>query len=467
MNSNPVSVVLVGIGGYGGNYVRWMADLEAAGLARVAGVVDPMAEAAAAWHELAARGVPRFDTVEAFLHAAGGVGRPAAPAPTAGARRGIAADLAVIASPIAFHADQSCALLGAGISVLCEKPIAATVADARRMADSSAVGPFLEVGYQWSYSKAIQLLKADILAGRLGAPRGLSPWVAWPRSSSYYRRNSWAGAVTDPDGRLVLDSPVNKATAHYLHNMLYVLGPTVDGSARPKTVTGECYRANPIQNYDAACCRIETDLGAEILFFTAHCVKEKADPEFRFEFDDAVVEYRAGGEVVARLPDGQTKSYGDPFVDDSRKLRHCVARTASAATRKAGRDPQVAGASGAVRRGESSGGPHERPYEASPASGSDLFGSGPICPAPAAAAHTICVAGMQEIPVRVFDPAEVATETLGPPAGDGAPDILTYRPGLTEAMRRGFQSGRLFSEMGEAWASPATTVDLGPTGVKR
>jgi len=34
----------------------------------------------------------------------------------------------------------------------------------------------------------------------------------------------------------VLDSPVNNATAHYLHNMFYVLGHATDASAMPACV---------------------------------------------------------------------------------------------------------------------------------------------------------------------------------------------------------------------------------------
>ncbi len=43
-------------------------------------------------------------------------------------------------------------------------------------------------------------------------------------------------------GRLVLDSPVNNACSHYLHNMFYVLGDRLDRSDQPKWVTAELYR---------------------------------------------------------------------------------------------------------------------------------------------------------------------------------------------------------------------------------
>ena len=46
---------------------------------------------------------------------------------------GVRPDLLVIASPIAFHGVQTCSALELGVAVLCEKPVAATLDDVRRM----------------------------------------------------------------------------------------------------------------------------------------------------------------------------------------------------------------------------------------------------------------------------------------------------------------------------------------------
>src|SRR5438552_251290 len=73
--------------------------------------------------------------------------------------------------------------------------------------------------------------------------------VLGPRDEAYYNRNRWAGALRDAHGNLVLDSPANNACAHYLHNMLYVLGDVIDRSDPPATVTAELYRAHAITNY--------------------------------------------------------------------------------------------------------------------------------------------------------------------------------------------------------------------------
>jgi len=82
------------------------------------------------------------------------------------------ADLAVISSPIQHHAPQTILALEQGNDVLVEKPVAAVVQEALSMREAERrTGRPAAVGYQWSFSRAVQDLKADILSGRLGAPR--------------------------------------------------------------------------------------------------------------------------------------------------------------------------------------------------------------------------------------------------------------------------------------------------------
>ncbi|MGE9291956.1 MAG: Gfo/Idh/MocA family protein, partial [Puniceicoccales bacterium] len=268
--SAPVRLLLVGIGGYGAIHLRHIQSLQKEEKVILDAVVDPFPDRAADWPKLQKEGIPAFPTLEDYLS------------------QRSPAELAIICSPIPYHADQTDAALKAGMNVLCEKPIAATLSDARRMEASARSHPdqFLEIGYQWSFSHSIQALKQDILNGDLGAPLRLRTRVAWPRTDAYYNRNNWAGRNYTPQGQPVFDNPVSNATAHYLHNMLYLCGPAMDQSALPIRMEAECYRANPIETFDAACCRINTREGAEILFYTAHCASETDGPAFFFEFEN-------------------------------------------------------------------------------------------------------------------------------------------------------------------------------------
>jgi myo-inositol 2-dehydrogenase/D-chiro-inositol 1-dehydrogenase len=76
----------------------------------------------------------------------------------------------VIASPPAAHEAQVLACLAAGKPVLCEKPLTATAAAARRLVEADRDGR-LTVGFMRRRDPAYAELKARVDAGEVGAPR--------------------------------------------------------------------------------------------------------------------------------------------------------------------------------------------------------------------------------------------------------------------------------------------------------
>jgi len=396
--SEPVTVALVGIGGYGANYLKPFLQ-EPHGLnARLVAVIDPFAASSPHLAALQSRQIPLFPDLAAFYAAH-------------------TAELVVISTPIALHCPQTCEALAHGSNVLCEKPVSATIQDALAMqAAATRAGRFAAIGYQWSFSEAVQKLKRDILAGDLGAPRQLRTMVSWPRSAGYYKRNNWAGAQQTANGTWVLDSPINNATAHYLHNMFFVLGDTLSTSARPRSLQGELYRANPITNFDAGAVRITTDKGVELLFLSAHPVSEVIGPVARYTFEKAVVTIDENsatpGVFVARFNDGTVRDYGSPGHDVLGKLRQCL---------------------DAVRSGA------------------------PVCcDVAAATSQTLVVNGLQDsTPITPF-PAELIRR-MGEPG-----DELTYVQDLHTILTKCYERGVLPSELGTlSWARAGRRIDLG------
>jgi predicted dehydrogenase len=316
---DEVTIALVGIGGYGGFYLEQLfgdggKKSQEIGARLIAGV-DPYAEKSGNTEYFQHRNIPIYPDLSSFY-------------------QDNTADLVIIAAAIHFHAPLTCLALAQGSNVLCEKPLCATVSQAREMAQAeSASGKFVAVGYQWSHSNAVQLLKNDIMAGILGKPVRLKTKVFWPRYASYYQRNDWAGMLKSPDGQWVLDSPMHNATAHYLHNMLYILGSQTAESAMPATIQAECYRANPITNFDTAALRCVTEQGIEILFYTSHAVPELIGPIFHYEFEQATVAYLPSRDnpddpwsrrFIAQLRNGTTKDYGDPNEEDGLKIWQAI-----------------------------------------------------------------------------------------------------------------------------------------------
>lgn len=396
-SGQQVRLVLVGIGGYAGSYIAALLNQQGERDWVLVGAVDPLAERAPRYRDLQALGIPFFDSLEAFYDS------------------GAQADLAIISSPIQFHCAQSCTAMRHGTNVLCEKPASAVIDEALTMKRvSEETGCFCAIGYQWSYSPQILALKADILAGRYGAPKRLNSMALWARTDAYYHRNNWAGAQKNRAGDWILDSPVNNATAHYLHNMLFVLGPSLAEAATPVSVQAELYRANDITNYDTASLRVMTAQGAEVLFHTAHPVPFVRGPEFVFEFERGTVTYTAHSrKMTGVLADGEVIEYGNPVQDVSMKL--------AAAIRGA--------------RGE---------REAI------------VCEAGTAMMHTRVMNGAQESMGDIVEFPARDVYKLGVPGAQ-----IKVMTGLAERMLKAYEAGRLLSEAAPApWSRLGRVVNL-------
>ena len=294
----PLTVLLVGAGGYGAGYVRELLENGAPHALKLVGVADPYAAASPQFDALKASGTPLFDTVEQFYEQN-------------------TADLAVIVTPIQFHARQVIACLNHGSHVLCEKPAAATPEDVQRMiAARDETGRMLAIGYQWCYDEAMLCLKADVEAGLLGRPVALKSIVLWPRPISYYQRGlGWAGKKYDRSGAPIFDSVASNATAHYLENMLWLTGEGWQG-VDIEDMAVRTLRANDIETFDTIVMDATLENGAKLLFVASHAVgaAEKQEPAFIYEFENATVRFGGIGEVgkniTAVFRDGTVKDYG-------------------------------------------------------------------------------------------------------------------------------------------------------------
>ncbi len=391
--SHPITVALSGLGGYGQEYLDELLNPRYAGRITLAGGIDPQPERCARLADLRARGAPIYNTLADFY-------------------RDHSADLLIVSAPIHEHAPQTCLGLQHGSHVLCEKPLAATVQEADAMiATRDKAGKQVGIGYQWSFEPAILTLKRDIMAGRFGRPQRLNTLALWPRSHAYYARNTWAGKQKTAGGAWVLDSPVNNAVAHYLHNMLFLLGAQLDRSATPVSIQAELYRANAIENYDTAALRVIVEGGAEILFYASHAVSERVGPVLRAGFERGVIHMDGLSErLIAQTDDGAQIDYGIPDNGVRGKLEAML---------------------NAIEHGA------------------------PVtCGIETARAHTLCVNGAQEsAPITPFPAAHIHEI-------DSADGRLTCVAELGAALQACAQAGQLPAEMGFAWARAGSVIDL-------
>lgn len=303
-----MKILLVGAGGFAQNYINILLAEKAPSI-ELQGIVDPYFAASEEKARIESRGIPIYDTMQAFYahHTA---------------------DLAIICTPTHLHCEQSVFAVANGSNVLCEKPLAPTVKEAERMNNAQKeYRRFIAIGYQWSFSDAMRKLKKDILSGVFGAPLSFKTLVCWPRSRGYYERGSgWAGRI-QKDGRLVLDSIASNACAHHLHNMLFLLGDTMETSAPTELLRAECYRANAIENFDTCVMKMRTARGVDLYFAASHATKEQKNPTFIYSFEKGRVMYSEDEtpQLRAEFQSGDTKIYGNPSENAFQKLADCIA----------------------------------------------------------------------------------------------------------------------------------------------
>jgi predicted dehydrogenase len=389
-----VSIVLVGIGGMGGVYLRALFENPSRGNFSLVGTVDPNPERCPDLEKLLTLKVPVFRSLGDFY-----------------ARQ--TADLAIISSPIHFHCDQTCLALEHGSHVLCEKPPAATVQEVRRMIEArDKAHKQVTIGYQWSFSEAIQRLKSDVNGGVFGRPRRLRCLYLWPRDDAYYHRNDWAGKKQDARGRWILDSPANNAMAHDLHNMFYVLGKTRETSALPVQVEAELYRANAIENFDTIALRCRVEGKVEVLFFASHAAGRDTGPVFSYEFDKGTASV-SGRDVAVRADfwTGESQVYGFPDAEPLKKLWDVIesARTGRPAA----------------------------------------------CGLEAALSQTLCLNGAQD---SMPDIPDFPRPLLSVEGGPERTSVCVE--GLAEALADCYETSQLPSEAGLPWARRGRLIDL-------
>jgi scyllo-inositol 2-dehydrogenase (NADP+) len=186
----PLRAVVVGLGriGFG---------LHAPAVARhpgfrLAGVMDPLverrAEAEVEWR------VPSFASLDAMLETT----RP---------------DVVVIASPSSLHVEQACASSAHGAHVLCDKPVARTVAEFDRMLAAAQAAGRRFLSYQpHRLDPQVRALKAIIGRGMLG-----QIYLIKRARCNYVRRGDWQAFQAHGGGMLY------NYGSHCLDELLWII----------------------------------------------------------------------------------------------------------------------------------------------------------------------------------------------------------------------------------------------------
>jgi predicted dehydrogenase len=187
-------------------------------------------------------------------------------------------DIVDICTPSGLHAAQTRAALEAGKHVICEKPLAGSLAEVDQLAAlSDATGRHVSPIFQYRFGNGFRRLLHLRDQGLLGRSYLATVETHWRRGATYYAA-PWRGRFASELGGSLVTHAI-----HANDMLVHALGPIRSVHARTAT------RVNPIETEDCAVVSLELADGA----LAVHSVTMGAALEhsrLRFYFEKVTVE---------------------------------------------------------------------------------------------------------------------------------------------------------------------------------
>jgi predicted dehydrogenase len=169
-------------------------------------------------------------------------------------------EIVAITTPSGTHAAIGIDAISAGAHVLVEKPLTLDLADADRLLDvARGSDRRIAVGHMYRFFPMVDLLKADLDAGRFGRVLFGDVKVRWGHGQDYYDQGAWRGTWAADGGALMNQS------IHAFDLMTWLMGRSpraveeVSGTiARmDRVMEAEDYGAAVLRFHDGAICMLE------------------------------------------------------------------------------------------------------------------------------------------------------------------------------------------------------------------
>lgn len=299
---SPLRVAIIGLGGFAQAHHRAILNLEKSDDFRLIASCDPgLARFAPQIGEFrfAERGVRLFTDYLAMLDACSGE-----------------LDLVIIPTPIPLHEEMHRAAVERGLAVYLEKPPTLDYLELERMIATDRTARYAAlVGFNFIVEPLRLALKDRLLAGEFGALREVRLLGRWPRPVDYFERNAWAGRLRGLDGRVILDSVLGNAMAHYVHNALFWAGgPARFSWASLDSVQARLFRAYRIEGADTFFVAAHTAAGPTLRLALTHTHTPDVTHRETVVCADATFHYQVGAGGEIRWQDGRIEPIAhEPF----------------------------------------------------------------------------------------------------------------------------------------------------------
>jgi predicted dehydrogenase len=292
MEQAMIKLAMVGAGGYAYELIKRITDLP--DKIKLVAVTSNPARTSSGRSFCQSRGIAVYDDTDSMIKNVKGI-----------------ADVIFIPVPIHKHFSLTTKCIDAGFDIFLEKPPVATIQDLDELTKyASNRGKKVPVAFQYLYSMIIQELKKRIVEGRYGKVKRVRGMAGWPRFDTYYKRSDWAGKL-HINGEWILDGTINNPLAHMLSDELYLASMKPGEMAQPVSVQAELYHGHDIESEDTSSLRIMTDKGVEILFNASLCSDAKMDPFVIIECEKAKIEYTGFSKATIMPKHGDAERIND------------------------------------------------------------------------------------------------------------------------------------------------------------
>jgi predicted dehydrogenase len=215
-------------------------------------------------------------------------------------------DVVHICTPHHQHVPVALDCLAAGVAVLQEKPVAATVPQAERLIAAARRHPQVKIGIclQNRYNATSRAARSVLRYGQVGRVVGGSATVLWHRDPAYYRARPWRGTLRDSGGGVLINQAI-----HTLDLLEWLIGDV----AAIRGHTGRYALDGVIDVEDTAHAVLDHESGARSVLFATVANATDAPVTIEIVTEKAVLLIR--GDLTVSHADGRTDVVAEPVAD--------------------------------------------------------------------------------------------------------------------------------------------------------
>ncbi len=185
-----------------------------------------------------------------------------------------------------------------GVAVLCEKPLAHTLVDAREIVELSRIGPPVGINYQHRYDHGCYSLLRACEFGELGTLRYIRCNIPWHREQSYFENGGWHARLDCAGGGTLLTQG-----SHFLDIALLSSGGT------PVAAGGRGFQQAFVETEveDLFVGHVETSTGVVIEITSSMISTPEQKPTIEAYGSRGTALYSAGGHRRIRFRGAQSR----------------------------------------------------------------------------------------------------------------------------------------------------------------